>query len=163
MKKAHQVSIAAMALLLMGLFAIQSVAATSSTVAVNERLLTARSQPIAVDDDLAALKEAVPETFEEADDVVSTMRHRFLLYTHDGVHVMWGFYGNGYFTGRDNHDVRTWGIYGKGVFAGFYGGEFFYGRYREGQWNAVDLFGEASTHGSYVLFPGLTVEVEPTS
>lgn len=163
MKRVYQCSMAAMTLLLVGLFAIQSVVAASSTAAVNERLLTARSQPIAIDDDLAALKQTVPETFEEANDVVARTRHRFLLYTHDGVHVMWGFYGNGHFTGRDNHDVRTWGIYGKGVFAGFYGGEFFYGRYREGQWSAVDLFGEASTHGSYVLFPGLTVDAEPTS
>jgi hypothetical protein len=161
MKKVFQFSIAAMALLLVGLFAIQSVAAASSTVALNEDLLTARSQPIAIDDEITALKEAVPETFEEADDVASTTRHRFLLYTHDGVHVMWGVYGNGHFAGRDNHDVRTWGIYGKGVFAGFYGSEFFYGRYRDGQWNAVDLFGEANTHGSYVLFPGLTADVAP--
>jgi hypothetical protein len=124
MKKVFQFSIAAMALLLVGLFAIQSVAAASTPVAVNEDMLTARPQPIAVDEEIAALKMTVPETFEKADDAVSMTRHRFILYTHDGVHVMWGFYGNGHFTGRDNHDVRTWGIFGKGVFAGFYGEEF---------------------------------------
>ena len=81
---------------------------------------------------------------------------RFLLYTHDGKHIMWGFVGNGYFVGQDNLGKRCWGIYGNGVFAGFYDGEFFWGKYRCGNWKAIGLFGENYTHGKYILFPTIT-------
>lgn len=68
------------------------------------------------------------------------MRARFLMWTYDGVHIMWGFCGNGRFTGTDNLGNHCWGIYGKGVFAGFYEGEFFWGRYSNGTWKAQGLF-----------------------
>ena len=115
------------------------------------------------DDDLEAtdvedLKERVPETYEETDCLIR-QRTRFLLYTHDGKHIMWGFVGNGYFVGQDNLGKRCWGIYGKGVFAGFYDGEFFWGKYRCGNWKATGLFGENYTHGKYILFP--TTNIEP--
>jgi hypothetical protein len=105
------------------------------------------------------LKESVPETYEETDARICR-RTRFLLYTHDGKHIMWGFIGNGYFVGQDNLGKHCWGIYGKGVFAGFYDGEFFWGKYRCGNWKAEGLFGENYTHGKYILFP--TTNIIPT-
>lgn len=104
------------------------------------------------------LKEMVPETFEEADALIC-QRTRFLMYTHDGKHIMWGFVGNGYFVGQDNLGKRCWGIYGNGVFAGFYDGDFFWGKYRCGNWKAEGLFGENYTHGKYILFP--TTNITP--
>ena len=103
------------------------------------------------------LKEMVPGTYEETDAQIC-QRTRFLLYTHDGKHIMWGFVGNGYFVGEDNLGKRCWGIYGKGVFAGFYDGEFFWGKYRCGNWKAMGLFGENYTHGKYILFPQINIE-----
>jgi len=108
--------------------------------------------------DVEDLKESVPGTYEETDSRIC-QRIRFLLYTHDGKHIMWGFVGNGYFVGQDNLGKRCWGIYGKGVFAGFYDGEFFWGKYRCGNWKAVGLFGENYTHGKYILFP--TTNITP--
>ena len=103
------------------------------------------------------LKEMVPGTYEETDAQIC-QRTRFLLYTHDGKHIMWGFVGNGYFVGEDNLGKRCWGIYGKGIFAGFYDGEFFWGKYRCGHWKAMGLFGENYTHGKYILFPQINIE-----
>jgi len=108
--------------------------------------------------DVEDLKESVPETYEETDSRIC-QRTRFLLYTHDGKHIMWGFVGNGYFVGTDNLGKRCWGIYSKGVFTGFYDGEFFWGKYRCGNWKAEGLFGENYTHGKYILFP--TTNTEP--
>ncbi|GEM_PF-2733170 len=105
--------------------------------------------------DVDALRERVPGTYEEADSLICN-RVRFLLYTHDGKHIMWGFVGDGYFVGQDNLGKRCWGIYGEGVFAGFYDGEFFWGKYRCGNWKATGLFGENYAHGKYVLFPAIT-------
>ena len=107
--------------------------------------------------DVEDLKERVPETYEETDSRIC-QRTRFLLYTHDGKHIMWGFVGNGHFVGTDNLGKRCWGIYGKGVFAGFYDGEFFWGKYRCGNWKAMGLFGENYTHGKYILFPEINLE-----
>jgi hypothetical protein len=108
--------------------------------------------------DVEDLKERVPETYEETNSRIC-QRTRFLLYTHDGKHIMWGFVGNGYFVGTDNLGKRCWGIYGKGVFAGFYDGEFFWGKYRCGNWKAEGLFGQNYTHGKYILFP--TTNISP--
>jgi hypothetical protein len=111
-------------------------------------------------DDLEAmevddLQARMPESYEETDAQI-TLRVRFLLYTHDGKHIMWGYVGNGYFVGQDNLGKRCWGIYGNSVFAGFYDGEFFWGKYRCGNWKAVGLFGEDYSHGKYLLFPTVT-------
>jgi hypothetical protein len=108
--------------------------------------------------DVEDLKESVLGTYEETDSRIC-QRFRFLFYTYDGKHIMWGFVGNGYFVGQDNLGKRCWGIYGKGVFAGFYDGEFFWGKYWCGNWKAVGLFGENYTHGKYILFP--TTNIEP--
>ena len=78
---------------------------------------------------------------------------RFLMWTNNGEHIMWGRMGNGYFTGQDNNGKKAWGIYQNGVFAGFYGGDFFYGKYGFMQWKAVNLFGEKYSAGGYMVFP----------
>jgi hypothetical protein len=109
------------------------------------------------DVDVAELEEKVPRTYEETDAQLVPTRTRFLMYTHDGKHIMWGWVGNGYFVGTDNLGKRCWGIYGNGVFAGFYDGDFFWGRYRNGNWKAEGLFGEKYTYGKYVLFPTPTL------
>lgn len=114
-------------------------------------------------EDAEQLKELTPETFEEAESSIYPVRSRFILYTGNGVHVMWGVYGNGRFVGTDNLGKRCWGIYGKGVFAGFYHGEFFWGRYCNGTWKAQYLFDLNYSRGKYVLFPApaLTVNAAP--
>ena len=99
------------------------------------------------------LRQLAPQTLEEAERSIYPVRHRFILWTNDGVHVMWGVYGNGRFVGTDNLGKRCWGIYGKGVFSGFYDGDFFWGKYDNGAWKAEYLFGLESSRGSYVLFP----------
>jgi hypothetical protein len=115
-------------------------------------------EPQETDVNVEELETLIPRTYEETDAQVAPTRTRFLLYTHDGKHIMWGFVGNGYFVGTDNLGKRCWGIYGKGIFAGFYDGEFFWGRYRNGNWKAEGLFGEKYTYGKYVLFPTPTIE-----
>jgi len=109
------------------------------------------------------LRQLVPETLEEAEGSIYPVRSRFLLWTNDGVHIMWGFYGNGRFVGTDNLGKRCWGIYGKGVFAGFYDGKFFWGRYSNGLWKAEYLFGLEASQGKYVLFPAATVASDITA
>lgn len=104
-------------------------------------------------EDKEQLRELAPTTLEEAERSIYPVRRRFLMWTHDGVHILWGIYGNGRFVGTDNLGKRCWGIYGKGVFAGFYDGEFFWGKYNNGAWNAEYLFGLEYSQGKYVLFP----------
>jgi hypothetical protein len=115
-------------------------------------------EPPENDFDVAELQKNVPRTYEETDAQLYPTRTRFIMYTQDGKHIMWGFVGNGYFLGTDNLGKRCWGIYGNGVFAGFYDGEFFWGRYRNENWKAEGLFGEKYTYGKYVLFPTPTLE-----
>jgi hypothetical protein len=128
---------------------------SSDTTNVDDASVSAvRNQTSGVNEvDLDSLKEAVPSTYEETDARVSTQRVRFLLYTNDGKHVMWGFVGNGHFVGTDNNGKRCWGIYGNNVFAGFYDGEFFWGKYRSNNWKAEGLFGLNYANGKYILFP----------
>lgn len=97
--------------------------------------------------------EKIPKTYEEAVEIVP-IQNRFLMWTRDLRHIMWGTYGNGYFKGIDNLDKKAWGIYGNTIFAGFYDGHFFYGFYRRGTWKAYGLFGLRSSRGRYVTFPG---------
>lgn len=187
MQKKIVISMAVVALLLMGVMAtsvlasglslsnntpvkqeVQAIAKTQTTAKVaSVRELTSVS--VNADDssvsavpyesgelselDVDSIREVVPDTYEETDARVSTQRTRFLLYTNDGKHVMWGFVGNGHFVGTDNLGKRCWGIYGKGVFAGFYDGEFFWGKYRCGNWKAEGLFGMNCAQGKYILFP----------
>jgi hypothetical protein len=110
--------------------------------------------------DVDNIRDEVPNTFEETEEKISIRRTRFLLYTNDGKYIMWGYVGNNHFVGTDNLGNRCWGIYGKGVFAGFYDGEFFWGKYRSGSWKAEGLFGLNAAQGKYILFP--TSDITPT-
>jgi len=108
--------------------------------------------------DVKAQKEEViakiPKTYEEAVKIVP-IKNRFLMWTRDLRHIMWGTYGKGYFRGVDNLEKKAWGIYGKHIFAGFYDGHFFYGFYSNGRWRAYGLFGLRSSYGNYVTFPAI--------
>ena len=187
MQKKIRVSIAAVAALMLVVLAVNlvmgatSAANTSATKLNNMEVVekldsketTEAKEGIAVDDSIAIsteiieneeqLKELTPETFEEAESSIYPIRRRFIMWTYDGAHVMWGVYGNGRFAGTDNLGKRCWGIYGKGIFAGFYDGEFFIGKYYDGLWKAKYLFGLDQSRGEYVLFPTpeLTADVAP--
>jgi hypothetical protein len=169
MHKKIKISIAAVAALMLAILMVNLAMAATSTV--NTPVPAANSaEKINQDDnvvispeqtkDTEQLKELVPETPEEAERSIYPIRHRFLMWTSDGVHIMWGIYGNGRFVGTDNLGKRCWGIYGKGVFAGFYDGEFFWGKYSNGYWKAEYLFGLENSRGSYVLFPSPAITSE---
>jgi hypothetical protein len=136
----------------------------SSPTLINENDVQIAKTPDEIEEqfekNIENLQETVPRTYEEADSLLCSHRIRFLLYTHDGKHIMWGFVGNNYFVGQDNLGKRCWGIYGNGVFAGFYNSQFFWGRYRSGNWKAEGLFETNYTYGKYILFP--TTNTEPT-
>ena len=104
-------------------------------------------------ENLEKLKEEIPKTLSEAEANMLPIRSRYLMYTNNGVHIMWGNIGNGRFVGTDNQGKSCWGIYGQGIFAGFYNGEFFWGKYSNGEWKAEYLFGQKTSQGKYVLFP----------
>jgi hypothetical protein len=118
--------------------------------------------PTATIDEVEKLKEAIPKTLEEAEASIVPTRTRFLMYTSNGVHIMWGVLGNGRFIGTDNNDKHCWGIYGQGIFAGFYDGQFFWGKYSNGAWKAEHLFGLRYSQGNYVLFPQITPTLSTT-
>jgi len=165
MQKKIKISIAMVAALMLAILAVNLVmgattAAITPAPAVSMLEATEKMNPddsIIISPEQAEnkeqLKELAPETPEEAERSIYPVRRRFLLYTLDGVHIMWGIYGNGRFVGTDNAGKRCWGIYGKGVFAGFYDGEFFWGKYCNGAWKAEYLFGLEHSCGRYVLFP----------
>jgi len=105
----------------------------------------------------------IPQTYAEADKAMILPRNKFLLYTLDGNNIMWGEFSKGYFKGQDTSGKYTWGIYGKDVFAGFYDGDFFWGRYRSGSWTAYGLFNLNFARGRYVVFPNIMPTVEATA
>ena len=110
-------------------------------------------------DDVKGLANEIPSYAAVTNQI--RPRNRFVLWDYTGIHVMWGVYGNNYFTGKDNLGKKAWGIYYAGDFYGFYGKHFFYGRYAEGNWKARGIFGMRSTWGQYVTFPALTLAAEP--
>jgi hypothetical protein len=112
--------------------------------------------------DLVKLKAEVPLTYKEAQASIVS-RTRYILYTADGVHIMWGTEGNHRFVGTDNNGKQCWGIFGDGIFAGFYDGNFFWGKYTGSTWKAEGLFGLNTARGSYILFPqaSVTSSAEP--
>ena len=165
MHKKIKISIAAVTALMLVILAVNLAMAATSTA--NTPIPVANSTEKTNQDgviisaeqaeDKAQLKEIAPATPEEAERNIYPVRTRYIMWTHDGVHIMWGVYGNGRFVGTDNLGKRCWGIYGRGVFAGFYDGEFFWGKYVNGAWKAQYLFGLASSYGKYVTFPQITV------
>ena len=161
MQQKTKISIAVFAVLILGVLATNLVLGANSNSYTTSLYIDEAALEMEVTEDVEALVSSVPETLEEVEAEIAPLRARYLMWTHDGAHIMWGFCGNGRFTGRDNSGNHCWGIYGKGVFAGFYDGEFFWGRYRNGTWKAQDLFKPGQTHGKYVLF-SITVPV-PTA
>ena len=153
MQKKYKISIVALTALVLCILTTNLVLGTGPFLEIKREA----DEVLAVDigDELDRLKDLAPATLEEAEVKIFPIRNRFLLWTRDGVHIMWGFYGNGRFVGTDNLEKRCWGIYGKGVFAGFYDGEFFWGRYNNGTWKAQYLFGLKYSLGRYILFPGI--------
>lgn len=167
MKKTYSLSLAAISTLLLAILATNLVMASItdlSNTPRNTQKVELTELPIEIPpeiaDDVTKLVELAPETYEEAEASILPIRSRFILWTGNGVHVMWGSYGNGRFVGTDNHGKRCWGIYGKGVFAGFYDGDFFYGKYENGNWKAQYLFGLETARGGYKLFPGPTLTAD---
>jgi hypothetical protein len=120
---------------------------------------TATPSDSATDENVEKLREQVPKSLAEAQASIAPVRTKYLLYTSDGNHIMWGIYGNGRFTGTDNNGKTCWGIYEKGIFAGFYDGTFFYGKYSVGAWRAQGLFDLNACSGKYVLFPSPVASV----
>ena len=171
MQKRIKISMATVAAALLLILAVNLAmgAISVNTVAPSANEISSKDQKASVAiseeqmEDGEQLRQLVPETLEEAEGSIYPVRSRFLLWTNDGVHIMWGFCGNGRFVGTDNLGKRCWGIYGKGVFAGFYGGEFFWGRYSGGLWKAKYLFGLEASQGKYVLFPAVTVARDTTA
>jgi hypothetical protein len=169
MYKKIKISIAAVAALMLVILAVNL--AMGATSAVNTPVSAANSIETTTPDnsivispeqveDKEQLKQLAPAIPEEAESNIYPVRNRFLMWTSDGVHIMWGIYGNGRFVGTDNLGKRCWGIYGKGVFAGFYDGEFFWGKYSNGAWKAEYLFGLENSRGSFVLFPSPAITSE---
>jgi hypothetical protein len=132
--------------------------AINSLAVTNAKPQTSSTTPVqlALTDNIDLLKASIPKTYDETQASILPLRTRYLMYTDNGVHIMWGFYGNGRFIGTDNNGMRAWGIYGNGVFAGFYNGNFFWGHYCNSQWKAQGLFGLTYSSGNYVLFPTIT-------
>lgn len=165
MQKKIKISLAAVAALMLVILTVNlAMAATSAAITPapaakaletiekinqNDSIVISPEQA----EDKEQLKELVPKTLEEAEASIYPIRRRFLMWTYDGVHIMWGIFGNGRFVGTDNLGKRCWGIYGRGIFAGFYDGEFFWGKYSNGAWRAEYLFGLKQSHGRYVVFP----------
>ena len=152
------------AVLAMAIAAVPLVAALDRTSTTMERATERASI-----EDPEQLREMLPDSFEAAEKALednATASHRpvrrFLMWTHNGEHIMWGRVGHSHFIGTDDMGNHAWGIYGKQVFAGFYEGEFFFGKYRGGNWKAEGLFGEESSRGRYVLFPAKVVRPHPT-
>jgi hypothetical protein len=147
-------------------------AATLTTITVSKRITaspsvtTVKSSPITVEiannevvlpievpAEVERLKKLIPRTIAEAEVEVLPLRNRFLMWTCDLEHIMWGNYRNNIFVGKDNQGEHVWGLFGNGYFAGIYNGEFFWGKYSNGHWKAKGLFGEDETWGKYVVSP----------
>lgn len=169
MHKKIKISMAAVAALMLAILMVNLVMAATSVL--NTSASAATSIEMANQDDNVVispeqaedteqLRELAPATLEEAERNIWPVRYRFLMWTSDGMHIMWGILGNGRFVGTDNLGKRCWGIYGKGVFAGFYDGEFFWGKYSNGLWKAEYLFSLDNSRGSYELFPLPTLTSE---
>lgn len=140
-------------------FVVLSIASVAAVESVNKNIDSLSGILVDVDIENSdevynAVKSYLPVSYEETESSLqNVLTRRFILWTHDGVHVMWGKYGRYVFVGEDNEGVKVWGIYHKGFFAGFYGDKFFHGRYNNHRWRAVGLFGENFSYGGFLTFP----------
>jgi len=155
-KKMKKRKLSAIAVLLLIMTALPIVSAFEKNSGI-ENVLSERSVEKAAENDPEVLKKTIPESYEAIASLYPRI-NRFLLWTNNGINIMWGTYGKGYFRGEDNNDKKAWGIYGAKVFAGFYDGEFFYGRYRNHKWRATNLFNKNISFGEFETFPGPVVE-----
>ncbi len=161
MKKTF-LSLVILAVLLLGMISVYAASMTTETNGLKEASINYEL----TGDEIAELKQDVPESYDVVEKKIAEIMpipNRFLLWTNDGKHIMWGTYGGGYFRGVDNLGKKVWGIYHNGIFAGFYDGDaFFYGRYSNGSWMAHGLFGLRTARGRYVLFPSIQpLPIEP--
>jgi hypothetical protein len=130
---------------------------TSIKLLRDEEALASNTVPFCwTNEEIEELRDRIPKTLEKAEESIQSLRNRFVMWTHDLKHVMWGRYGSGYFVGTDNQWKRAWGIYGKNIFAGIYDGKFFIGKYGRGQWCAKYLFGESWSRGRFIVSPSPT-------
>jgi hypothetical protein len=133
------------------------------------------------------LHPLVPQTYEEAKANIIAYNGKYILWTIDGSHIMWGEFGYqtskcgnsecdptksyclmkcsgegyGYFIGQDDLGNEAWGVFNKRNFAGIYNGEPFSGNWNEKKWTASGLFGLDKASGSYVTFKPTPVPVAP--
>ena len=140
------------ALLIVGILASAMTAMTSALPTTNSAAKISSSSA-ALPPEVEKLKAQLPATLAETEDMVLPVRGRFLMWTQDLQHIMWGRFGARYFVGIDNLGKKAWGIYGQGYFAGFYDGQFFWGRYSNGYWRAQGLFDLNTAYGRYVTYP----------
>jgi hypothetical protein len=103
-------------------------------------------------DIIQGLANQTPTIYSDAENALPSTAGKFLIWTNDGEHIMWGKYGGGYFVGTDNNGKQAWGAYNKTRFAGVRDGVSFTGKVSHGQWKAENLFGLNSTQGSIKLF-----------
>ena len=146
-----------LAVMLIGVFLLSMVSITALDTRVNKEI-KAEVSSLKIRNlnnvDEVSLKRIIPEEQIAIDAVnIAPRIRRFILWTNDGKNVMWGKYGNHHFYGEDNNGKKTWGIYYRGSFAGFYDGEFFYGRYSRDKWKARGLFGLNYSNGGFKTFP----------
>jgi len=162
MKLKNRAKLLATTLLIIGILASSMLALASalpaSTVSVKAVSNSAASAKAvntnaALPPEVEQLKAQLPATLAEAEAQVLPIRGRYVMWTHDLQHIMWGRFGARFFTGTDNLGKQAWGIYGQGYFAGFYDGQFFWGRYGSGYWKAQGLFGLNAAYGKYVTYP----------
>ena len=109
--------------------------------------------PAEIPAEVLKLRDQLPATIDDAEAKTVPVLGRFVMYTYDLRHILWGQFGNHYFTGVDNMGVRVWGIYGQGYFAGLYNGQFFWGKYSCSLWSARNLFKLNYACGRYVTTP----------
>ena len=127
--------------------------AAASALPLTANSVKAQNANGALPPEVQQLKSQLPATLADAEAQVLPVRGRYLMWTQDLQHIMWGRFGGRYFVGTDNLGKNAWGIYGRGYFAGFYDGQFFWGRYSAGYWKAQGLFGLNAAYGRYVTYP----------
>lgn len=114
------------------------------------------------EEQIETLKASMEDSYESTEEIMENSEgesNKFLLWSHGGEHIAVGYYENGFFIATDLDGVKIWGVYSNGIFAGFYGDDFFYGRYWRGRWGAWNIFGEEFEWGRYVLFPNADIEL----
>ncbi len=152
MKLKNRAKLFATTLLIVGILA-SSMMAFATALPASKVSAKALSANAVIPPEVEQLKAQLPATLAEAEARVLPLRGRFVMWTHDLQHIMWGRFGARFFMGTDNLGENAWGIYEKGYFAGFYDGQFFWGRYSNGYWKAQGLFGLNAAYGRYVIYP----------